>query len=85
MLGHSRYLFGRFVWRQTLDVVVACHATAFAELGGVPAQILYDRMKTVVLDEPESGEIIYHPTLLALSAHYGFRRNVGSAMTAWSR
>ena len=73
VLGHSRYLFGRFVWRQTLDVVVAAHAAAFAELGGVPAQILYDRMKTVVLDEPEPGEIIYHPTLLALAAHYGFR------------
>ena len=73
VLGHSRYLFGRFVWRQTLDVVVAAHAAAFAELGGVPAQILYDRMKTVVLDEPKPGEIIYHPTLLALAAHYGFR------------
>ena len=73
VLGHSRYLFGRFVWRQTLDVVVAAHEAAFAELGGVPAQILYDRMKTVVLDEPEPGEIIYHPTLLALAAHYGFR------------
>ena len=73
VLGHSRYLFGRFVWRQTLDVVVAAHAAAFTELGGVPAQILYDRMKTVVLGEPEPGEIIYHPTLLALAAHYGFR------------
>ena len=30
-------------------------------------------MKTVVLGEPEPGEIIYHPTLLALAAHYGFR------------
>ena len=39
VLGHSRYLFGRFVWRQTLDVVVACHTAAFAEFGGVPAQV----------------------------------------------
>ena len=73
VLSHSRYLFGRFVWRQTLDVVVACHAATFAELGGVPAQLLYDRMKTVVVGEPEPGEIVYHPTLLALAAHYGFR------------
>ena len=28
VLGHSRYLFGRFVWRQTLDVVVAAHEAA---------------------------------------------------------
>ena len=72
VLGHSRYLFGRFVWRQTLDVLVACHEAAFAELGGVPARLLYDRMKTVVLGESEAGEVIYHPTLLALAAHYGF-------------
>ena len=38
VLGHSRYLFGRFVWRQTLDVVVAAHEAAFAELGGVPVR-----------------------------------------------
>ena len=72
VLGHSRYQFGRFVWRQTLDVLVACHEAAFAELGGVPTRLLYDRMKTAVLGESEAGEVIYHPTLLALAAHYGF-------------
>lgn len=73
VLGFSRYLFGRFVWRQTLDVVMRCHIEAFAELGGVPQQVLYDRMKTAVLDEPEPGHIVYNPTLLALASHYGFR------------
>ncbi len=73
LLGCSRYLFGRFVWRQTLDVLVRCHIEAFSELGGVPEQILYDRMKTAVLNEPTPGQILYHPTLLALAAHYGFR------------
>ena len=73
VLGCSRYLFGRFVWRQTLDVVVRCHIEAFTEFGGTPEQVLYDRMKTAVLGEPEPGAIVYHPTLLALAAHYGFR------------
>ena len=81
VLGHSRYLFGRFVWRQTLDVVVACHEAAFAELGGVPAQLLYDRMKTAVLGESEPGEVIYHPTLLALAAHYGFQPKACPALS----
>jgi transposase len=72
VLGHSRYLFGRFVWRQTLDVLVRCHLEAFAEFGGAPRQILYDRMKTAVLGESEAGAIIYNPTLLSLGAHYGF-------------
>jgi hypothetical protein len=66
-------LFARFVWRQTLDVVVRCHLEAFAEFGGTPQQILYDRMKTAVLGEPEPGQIVYHPTLLALAAYYGFQ------------
>lgn len=73
VLGFSRYLFGRFVWRQTLDMVVRCHIEAFSEFGGVPEEILYDRMKTAVVGEPEPGEILYHPTLLSLAAHYGFR------------
>ena len=73
LLGYSRYLFARFVWRQTLDVVVRCHMEALAEFGGVPQEILYDRMKTAVLGEMDDGEIIYHPTLLSLAGHYGFR------------
>ena len=73
VLGFSRYLFARFVFRQTLDVLVRCHLEAFAELGGVPHELLYDRMKTAVLGEDDAGEVIYHPTLLALGAHYGFR------------
>lgn len=72
VLGHSRYLFGRFPWRQTLDTVVRCHIEAFEAFGGVPQEILYDRMKTAVLGEPEPGQIVYHPTLMALGKHYGF-------------
>ena len=72
VLGHSRYLFGRFSWRQTLDTVVRCHIEAFEAFGGVPQEILYDRMKTAVLGEPEPGQIVYHPTLMALAKHYGF-------------
>lgn len=75
LLGYSRYLFGRFGWRQTLGVVVRCRIEAFAEFGGVPQQLLYERMKTAVLGEPQPqpGEIAYHPTLLAMASHYGFR------------
>jgi transposase len=72
VLGYSRYLFCRFVWRQTLDEVVRCHMAAFDELDGIPGEILYDRMKTAVIGEDEQG-IHYNPTLLSLAAHYGFR------------
>lgn len=72
VLGSSRYLFGQFAWRQTLDTVVRCHIEAFNEFGGAPKQCLYDRMKTAVLGEPEPGNVVYHPTLISLGAHYGF-------------
>jgi transposase len=35
------------------------HVAAFGDLGGVPREILYDRMKTAVLGEGEAREIAY--------------------------
>jgi transposase len=72
VLGCSRYLYLHYVWRQTLDEVVRCHIAAFAEFGGIPREILYDRMKTAVIDEDDEG-INYNPTLLSLASHYGFQ------------
>jgi len=72
VLGHSRYLYGRYVLRQDLPTVVRCHREAFTVFGGVPEQILYDRMKTAVIGEPQSGHIVYNNRLLALAHHYGF-------------
>ena len=46
VLGHSRLLWARFVAHQDLQTVIRCHMAAFEALGGVPAEILYDRMKT---------------------------------------
>jgi transposase len=73
VLGFSRYLFGRFAYRQTLETVVRCHLEAFTEFGGVPQELLYDRMKTAVLGEHDDGTVRYHPTLLDVGAHFGFR------------
>ncbi|WP_325170225.1 IS21 family transposase [Noviherbaspirillum pedocola] len=73
VLGHSRYLWGQFVLHQDLPTVLRCHMEAFAHFGGVPREILYDRMKTAVLGEADSGEgIVYNAKLLACGAHYGF-------------
>src|SRR3954453_14148868 len=45
---------------------------AFAALGGVPGEILYDRMKTAVTGEDEDGHLIYNRALVELARHYGF-------------
>ena len=82
VLGNSRYLFCRFVLRQDLASVVRCHIQAFAAIGGVPRQILYDRMKTAVTGEDEQGNVLYNRTLLALADHYGFRPRACAAYRA---
>jgi transposase len=72
VLGHSRMMWARFVAQQDLATVLRCHVAAFEALGGVPEQILYDRMKTAVLGEVDERGIVYNDKLLALAAHYGF-------------
>ena len=68
-LGYSRFLWGRFCPNQKLATVLRCHIDAFAALGGIPEEILYDRMKTVVLGNDESARPIYNPSLVALANH----------------
>jgi transposase len=73
VLGHSRYLWGRYVLHQDLSSLLRCHMAAFECFGGVPREILYDRMKTAVLgDDEQSEHVIYNAKLLALAQHYGF-------------
>lgn len=78
VLGHSRMLWGRFVPQQDMQTVLRCHAAAFEALGGAPAEILYDRMKTVVdrevpqVDGSQGGHIVYNRTLVEFARHYGY-------------
>ena len=72
VLGHSRMMWGRFVAHQDLQTVLRCHIAAFDALGGVPAEILYDRMKTAVLGEVDDQGIAYNRKLLDLVTHYRF-------------
>ena len=73
VLGHSRYLWAQFVLHQDLPTLLRCHMEALEHFGGAPREILYDRMKTAVLGEPEAGRgVVYNAKLLALGSHYGF-------------
>ena len=72
VLGHSRFIFARFVMHQDLQTLLRCHMQAFAAVGGVPIEILYDRMKTAVTGEDGNGHIVYNRSLVALARHYGF-------------
>ena len=71
VLGHSRLLWCRFVPHQDLQTVLRCLGAAFGAIGGVPEQVLFDRMKTAVKGEADEG-IVYNKTMLAFAAHHGF-------------
>src|SRR3954463_13664391 len=71
VLGHSRLIWARFVLHQDLQTILRCHTAAFGAIGGVPREILYDRMKTAVTGEDPEGLGIYKRALLDLACHYG--------------
>src|SRR6266436_8009995 len=73
VLGHSRFLFARYVLHQDLQTLLRCHIQAFDAIGGMPIEILYDRMKTAVTGEDDQGHIDYNRSLLALAQHYRFQ------------
>lgn len=72
VLGHSRLIWGRFVAHQDLQTVLRCHVAAFEALGGVPSEILYDRMRTAVTGEDAEGVVVFNKSLVELGRHYGF-------------
>jgi transposase len=71
VLGSSRWLWGRFSASQDLQTVLRHHIDAFTAMKGAPSEVLYDRMKTAVIDEDADGRVIYNSSLAALLGHYG--------------
>jgi transposase len=72
VLSWSRAVFVDFSFDQTSAAVLRGHVRAFEDFGGVPRKILYDNMKTVVL-ERYGDAIRFHPRLLELAGHYRFQ------------
>lgn len=71
-LSYSRALALEFFFDQSLENFLRGHVRAFAEWGGSPRTLLYDNLKSVVLER--RGEAVrFHPRLLELAACYHFR------------
>jgi transposase len=71
VLAWSRAVYARFALDQTLESFLRGHVEAFAALGGAPRTILYDNLKSVVLDRV-GDHIRFHARLLELAGHYHF-------------
>jgi len=71
-LGYSRKMMAEAALDQKLGTLLRMHEEAFRQMGGVPEEILYDRMKTVWLGTDERGEIVWHPVFLDFARYWGF-------------
>jgi len=71
VLSWSRAMYARFALDQTLESFLRGHVEAFGALGGIPREILYDNLKSVVL-ERVGEHIRFHPRILELAGHYHF-------------
>lgn len=71
VLSSSRMLYVRFFLGQTQSLFLRGHQQAFDFFGGVPKVLLYDNLKSAVLER--AGEAIrFHPELWDFARHYGF-------------
>lgn len=82
VLGYSRAMYVEFVDRCTMDVFMDCHISAFRYLQGVPAEILYDNMKNVVIGR-ENGRAVFNMEFLHFAHHYGFQPKAAPPYSPW--
>jgi len=71
VLSWSRAIHALFTLDQTLESFVRGHIDAFTYFQGVPRNVLYDNLKSAVL-ERRGDAIHFHPRLLELCGHYHF-------------
>jgi transposase len=71
-LGYSRVMMAEAALDQKLGTLLRMHEEAFRQFGGVPEEILYDRMRTVWQDTDERGEIVWNPVFWDFTRYWGF-------------
>jgi transposase len=74
VLGFSRTLFVYYTDNMRYDTLELCHHLAFEYFQGIPIDIWYDNMKTVVLERNAygAGQHRFHPGLYQFAKEMGF-------------
>jgi transposase len=75
ILSYSRLLWLRFYPRQDLRTLLDGLEAAFAFFGGVPRELLFDQMRSVIVRDlrPEGGRLMENAEFLRFCAHWSFR------------
>jgi transposase len=71
VLSYSRRIFLRFYLDQRLENFLRGHVAAFEAFAGLPRVLLYDNLKSAVLDR-RGDAILFNPKLVAFATHYRF-------------
>lgn len=73
VLGYSRMLYVELTTDMHYETLQGCHVNAFEYFGGVPREVLYDNMKTVVLQRHAyaAGGHRFHSGLWQFAKTYG--------------
>ena len=73
VLGHSRVLWARFVVSERRPVLLELLEEAFRQLGGVPRELVFDNLKTVVAEaRSQDRPAKVQPGFQAFAEHWGF-------------
>lgn len=75
VLGYSRHLWLRFYPRQDMPTLLDGLESAFRFFGGVPRELLFDQMKSVITRDlrGEGGRLVENAEFLRFCAHWAFR------------
>ena len=71
VLSWSRAIYARFMLDQTTASFFAAHQAAFTYLGGVPRQIRYDNLKSVVISR-DGRAVQFNDNFLEFAGNNGF-------------
>jgi hypothetical protein len=71
VLSFSRHIFLHFFLDARMENFLRGHLGAFAAWNGIPRVILYDNLRSAVL-ERHGDAIRFHPTLLDFAGHYRY-------------
>lgn len=82
ILGYSRKMYAELIETCDLPNFLECHIRAFEYFGGIPDEILYDRMKNVYIGKI-AGRKKFNDTLTGFAIHYGFKPELAPPYAAW--
>lgn len=84
VLSHSRAIYARMFHDMKSARVLEGHVLAFEKFSGVPRTVVYDNMKTAVIENMGSG-IRFQSDLLELAAHYNFMPRACNPRAGWEK